>query len=39
LMRVGAVRIGQALLGEDDERRACVGVFDDVGALVVETTR
>ena len=33
LIRVGAVRIGQALLGKDDERRACVGVLDDVGAV------
>ncbi len=33
LVRVGALRIGPALLGEDDERRECVGVLDDVGAV------
>jgi hypothetical protein len=33
LFSVGAVRIGQTLLGEDDERRAGVGVFDNVGAV------
>ena len=33
LVRVGTVRIRQALLGEHDERRACVGVLDDVGAV------
>jgi hypothetical protein len=33
LVSVGALRIGQALLGEDDERRACAGVVDDAGAV------
>jgi hypothetical protein len=38
LVRVRAVRICQALLGEDDKRRGCVVVLDDVRAVVVETT-
>jgi hypothetical protein len=32
-VRVGTVRIGQALLGEHDERRASLGIVDDVGAV------
>jgi hypothetical protein len=27
------VRIGQPLLGEDDERRTCVGILNDIGAV------
>ena len=33
LVRVGAVRISQPPLGEDNERRAGVGVLDDVGVV------
>ena len=33
LVGVRAVRVGQALVGEDDQRRGCVGVLDDVGAV------
>jgi hypothetical protein len=39
LVSVGTARIGQAVLGEDDERRACVGYSTTSGRLVVEITR